>query len=1123
MIKKLLCFILFIFFLPSSYSQCAQFTGTIACNTAAPTVIGNSITCTPPAQNGGRRNFEVTNMIAGATYAVSNCGSGYDTQLTIYDNTGTSVDYNDDGGPECAGTASSIHFVPPADGDYSIQLNRWNCATANNLNGDIVVTLLADPPPPVTNDDCSNAISLTPELLNCTYTTFSNSGATDSGVTDPGCANYSGGDVWFSIVVPDSGELTVDTQTGVVTDSGMAMYTGTCGALTLLECDDDGSINGFMSSITQTGLTPGDTVYVRVWEYGNNNNGTFGICASTTISPGTNGVTICAGEPSQPMTSDIICTAAGSTSLGGSYTGNLDAATDPVAEMPLIFIESADPCAFEPETSNYTSVNFTVTVTGTYIFAMDTPTPYFDAMGYIVVNDGNFVPGSCATGTWIAGDDDDGPDLDPQITANLTAGVSYTLYTTKFSFGDTTHTGPFTWNISTPAVDVEWYTSATGGTAIGSGSVFDPVGVAGSGLTDTNTAGTTTFWAGCPGSSDPREQADYVINNCVTCKTWTGAANSTNWYDPTNWSPSIVPTSADCVIIAPSGFDPVLTYPGPPVPPTPGEAMDITVQTNANLVIDNDKVLTIGDWLTIETGATVTVNAEADLVVQNAVTIQGTGILDILSSGSLIQVDDAAVNSGDIRMQRTVTDLNGDDYIYWSSPVTNFDVGNISPGTDPNLIWEWNPTVGNNFGEWINASGAMTLGKGYIVRDVIGTATADTPLFTGVANNGIITRTINRGTYTGADYNGPGDTMVTAEDDNWNLIGNPYPSAISYSDFISNPNNTTIDGTIYIWTHQNPPSAINSPFYEDYFYNYSPNDYIDNNYTGSNPPGFNGYIGAGQSFFVLMLDTGSQTESVTFNNAMRGSTNDNSIFYSPNNDSQDFVDESNDRNIDIERHRIWLDLITSDGFASSILVGYIEGATNGDDRLYDGYEFAGAPISFYSISDNKAMSIQGRAIPFANSDLVPLGVVIPQNNTYSIAINSFDGLFETTDQEIYLEDIYTGIIHDLRAAPYDFSSASGTFEDRFILRYTNDTLGLTETEDHSGISIISSNGDIIVTSGNQPIKDITVYDLLGRVIITINDLNTLEHTISDLQLSKSVYVTEVTLHNNKQKIKKIIN
>lgn len=59
----------------------------------------------------------------------------------------------------------------------------------------------------------------------------------------------------------------------------MAIYSGPCGSLSLIECDDDDSGNSLISMIALTGQTPGATLWVRFWEYGNNNNGTFDICA----------------------------------------------------------------------------------------------------------------------------------------------------------------------------------------------------------------------------------------------------------------------------------------------------------------------------------------------------------------------------------------------------------------------------------------------------------------------------------------------------------------------------------------------------------------------------------------------------------------------------------------------------------------------------------------------------------------------------------------------------------------------------------------------------------------------------------------------------------------------------
>ena len=127
----------------------------------------------------------------------------------------------------------------------------------------------------VSNDDCSGAISI-PVNSSCSYTTGSNFGATaSSGVSNPSCGGYLGGDIWYSFVAPTTGSVTINTiSTTGPTDMDMALYSGTCGALSELECDDfDGP--GVMPMINYTGLTPGDTYYVRFWEFGDNIFGDF--------------------------------------------------------------------------------------------------------------------------------------------------------------------------------------------------------------------------------------------------------------------------------------------------------------------------------------------------------------------------------------------------------------------------------------------------------------------------------------------------------------------------------------------------------------------------------------------------------------------------------------------------------------------------------------------------------------------------------------------------------------------------------------------------------------------------------------------------------------------------------
>lgn len=139
------------------------------------------------------------------------------------------------------------------------------------------------PPPPPANDDCIDAIALTPAgTLAESAIDASVASATDSEAPAPGCAGYSGGDIWFSVVIPASGNLTVETtasSTGIDDfDSGMAIYEGSCGNLTLVDCNDDDGDERF-SRISLSGRTPGEVVYVRVWEYSNDEIEPFAIGA----------------------------------------------------------------------------------------------------------------------------------------------------------------------------------------------------------------------------------------------------------------------------------------------------------------------------------------------------------------------------------------------------------------------------------------------------------------------------------------------------------------------------------------------------------------------------------------------------------------------------------------------------------------------------------------------------------------------------------------------------------------------------------------------------------------------------------------------------------------------------
>ncbi|MBL4592525.1 MAG: gliding motility-associated C-terminal domain-containing protein [Flavobacteriales bacterium] len=141
--------------------------------------------------------------------------------------------------------------------------------------------------PPTNNTPC-NAFPLPTVAPSCNFDTYTNLGSAGSGVGTPSACGgsspfqggYLGGDVWFSVIVPPSGELDIHTLSIDFADGAMALYSGSCSSLVLVECDDDDGV-GIMPYIYSTGLTPGTTMYIRMWEYNNDANGQFGICVST--------------------------------------------------------------------------------------------------------------------------------------------------------------------------------------------------------------------------------------------------------------------------------------------------------------------------------------------------------------------------------------------------------------------------------------------------------------------------------------------------------------------------------------------------------------------------------------------------------------------------------------------------------------------------------------------------------------------------------------------------------------------------------------------------------------------------------------------------------------------------
>lgn len=175
---------------------------------------------------------------------------------------------------------------------YYIRVFSYGEDVIGSTTFDICVGILPLPP---ANDDCINAITLVPATTYAGGAVNSTvAGATDStfgtAIPDPDCASYDGGDIWYKVVIPSDGKINIETgnptsSSDTSFDSGVAIYSGTCDGFVQIACDDDSSPTGNYSRISLTGRTAGETIYIRVWEYGNDEEERFSIAAwSPTLS-----------------------------------------------------------------------------------------------------------------------------------------------------------------------------------------------------------------------------------------------------------------------------------------------------------------------------------------------------------------------------------------------------------------------------------------------------------------------------------------------------------------------------------------------------------------------------------------------------------------------------------------------------------------------------------------------------------------------------------------------------------------------------------------------------------------------------------------------------------------------
>ena len=468
----------------------------------------------------------------------------------------------------------------------------------------------------------------------------------------------------------------------------------------------------------------------------------------------------------------------------------------------------------------------------------------------------------------------------------------------------------------------------------------------------------------------------------------------------------------------------------------------------------------------------VNANLNFDHGTQNSVVLHGNLIVSgdfvIGDQESLVMYDSQAEIIGEVsKIERSTFRNDKYDLTYWSSSMKAASINQVFSGVKPNRIYYFDqsqtqstdPNDADYWNSWIVGTGSMTPGLGYVAEGITGTTGVHEILFTGTPNNGNIDVAVNHW-----DDGNP--------DNDWNLLGNPYPSAIDIEKFFD-ANIGLLEPVVYLWTHATPLSDGGDYAYDDYAtYNYTGGTGIGTGFgtrVGEGPvPEKN--IGSAQGFFIRAFNSGN----ATFTNDMR-LVGENDQFFKGQ--KQKNEPESNE-----EKDRVWLNLTNDQGGFNQLLIGFLDQAGPDFDPGYDARRFEGGnPISFYSRIGEDKLVIQARE-SFAPNISVPLGFktyVAPR--IFYIEIAKKEGVLR--NEKILLRDKKLGVLHDLSTGPYEFEVESkGDQPDRFQLEFEEEAVLATEEIIEENQWVVYAQDERCFVRASEKVKQIRVYNLLGALV-----------------------------------------
>jgi hypothetical protein len=528
-----------------------------------------------------------------------------------------------------------------------------------------------------------------------------------------------------------------------------------------------------------------------------------------------------------------------------------------------------------------------------------------------------------------------------------------------------------------------------------------------------------------------------------------------------------------------------------------GNALPTTI---LNLEINNNQDVTLTQSLNIKRFLNL---ANGDLDATTGLTLLSTATQTAMVAQ---RTDGSNRIIGIVTVQRHITGhpagFQGIGYHYFSSPVQNskvsefaddmplvlnpnYDFVNTYTGAFPNFF-RYNeskvqPNAPDNIFEkgWespANQNEDLLPMRGYIAN----IQNANTVDFVGELNNGALSSTLTRG---------------SSPNSGWQLMGNPYPAPISWTNVVGL--NPQIDGAVWRRIPMGQYAGIWATF--------------------ANGVGVNGgtdEIPVAQGFFVR-----ANADNIPFvmNNSIRLNTYSNPTFFR----TEETESAKKEGLIKLE--------VSQNNLKDETAIYFEDGATERFDFRYDAervqYNSGGFPSIFSISKDSRNLAING--LPSFKEDYqIPLTLYTFNSGRHQFKLNEL--AYFKNNVQVFIEDKLLDKVHNIRQDnEYSFEVSNAGFQkDRFVLRFTNK---VTEKGDLISLAVYPNpnQGDLNLRlfSEYQGEIFIKVYDQMGKVrkTMTINKNRNLFELRLDLQgLESGIYIIETIDNQGRREEKRVV-